>query len=179
MKPQRIIKLLEIADRASTNEHEALNALRLVKSALEQAGLSWSELPDALAEEPMPFRTKIVREVKVEVHSDPLDRQRIIELEDRLAELGRESSKPCIVESVRVEHKAGIPWWTFAKIAERLIGGDWQNSPDRFGASAAMIKRWQKDETVPVMFLEKISRVHKVEVQRGRVEPKKRLDIRV
>ena len=186
MNPAKIMKLLELADRESTNPNEALNALRLVKSALEQVGLSWSDLPDVLADQPRPAKTK----------PDPKDKARIVELEKlvdangrRLATLEQElkaalTREPVVVERIKYVDRAskpkeGIPYGIFIKMAERLLGKDWEKVSDRIGASAAMVKRWKREDDVPLIFLEKLSRARTFEVEKKRVEPKKRLDIRV
>lgn len=201
MSGQRIRKLLEVAGRSTSNENEALNAIRMVGGQLKSLGLEWEDLPTLMGTDP----TKIkVREV---VREDPALRARVEDLERLLRaseasvtalqqelrranerepevvvrEVIREVPKVKYVDRPVETHVVNdvIQWGTFQRLARNILGGEWRDDPSRFGASPAMLKRWESTGQVPVGFLDKLARTHRIEVKRARIEPKKKVDIRV
>lgn len=206
MNGQRLIKLLELAGRPSTNENEALNALRMVAGQLEAAGYTWTDLPTILGvdvsrlttqrtiNDPQQARRigeltgllelanqriahleatpriKVVEKIVV----DPTLQARVDELE-RLIQAG-DAAVNSLREELRVtqrrvdnqpsNHTTGVSWEVFSRLAEKLLGHGWQEQHQRFGASKAMITRWSKADEVPVEYLEKLSRLRAVQVER-------------
>lgn len=208
MSGQRIHKLLELAGRSSTNENEALNAIRLIGNQLGSQGLTWADLPTLMGVDPSKLQTRTV------MRDDPILRARVEDLERllRASESGiaalqqeltkerqRASKTPkTVVKEVIREVIKEIPrikyvdrpvetqvtsdtvsWSVFQRLARNILGDDWTKDPSRFGASQAMLKRWESTTQVPVLFLDKIARTRTFEVEKKRVEPKRRLDIRV
>lgn len=169
------MSLLEVAGRESTTDQEALNAIRLISRQLEKGGFAWQDLPDLLGGSPEDFESRRIADLK-----DSLE-----QAEARIKEL---ENQPPVIQEVVVErirevrevtHPDSVSWNIFSKLAEKILGKDWQMSPDRFGASESMLRRWQKDKAVPLTFLDKLAGSRSFTVEHGRVEPKKRLDIRV
>ena len=206
MNGQRLIKLLELAGRPSTNENEALNALRMVSGQLEAAGYSWSDLPTILGVDTSrlatprtvkdPQQTRRISElerlldlanqriahlestVRIKVVEktvvDPALQARVDELE-RLIHAGDAAvnslREELLVTQRRTNNQApdrhpSVSWEVFSRLAEKLLGHEWQEQHQRFGASKPMIVRWSKTDEVPIEFLEKLSRSRPVQVER-------------
>ena len=208
MSGQRIRKLLELAGRSSTNENEALNALRLIGNQLDAVGLTWADLPTLMGVDPSKLQTRTI------MRDDPILRARVEDLErllrvseSSMAALQQELTKErqrasktpkTVVKEVIREVTKEVPkikyvdrpvetqvtsdtvsWTVFHRLARSILGNDWAKDPSRFGASQAMLKRWESTTQVPVLFLDKIARVRAFEVEKRSVEPKRRVDIRV
>ena len=208
MANQRLLKLLELAGRSTSNENERLVALGKVAAQLEANGLGWADLPTLLGVDASRLRSPTPR-------ADPQLQARVDELERLLHEarlshdlLARENrqlrdAKPPkpqvrevvkevvreVVKEVPVEvvkwrdrtrevRSDTVSWPIFAKLASNILGSGWRDQASRFGASAAMLKRWEGEGHVPTTFLDKLARARRFDVEKRPVE-RKRVDKRI
>ncbi len=193
MKPQRIIKLLEMASHPRSGDNEALNALRMVRNELDKAGLTFDDLPTLLGVDVSRLsqprssveeaRLKSVNEALTGQVADQAHEITILLEKLRVAH-ARANPRPIIqkVEHVTQVAKDHITWQVFEATASRIIHGDWRSRVTvHLGISVNQLTKWQRTKMVPEdQFLEMLKIKDFVVEERRLGQPGKRiLDIKV
>jgi hypothetical protein len=193
VKPQRIIKLLEMASHPRSGDNEALNALRLVRNELDKADLTFDDLPTllgvdaSLLSQPRSSveedRLKSVNEALTGQVADQAHEITIL-LEKLRAAQARANTRPIIqkVEEVTRVAKDHITWQVFEAAAKRLFHGDWQAKvTGHLRISVNQLAKWQRTNMVPEDQLLALLKIKDFVVEERRLgQPGKRiLDIKV